>query len=367
MIPWNEMTGEHFTVTHEVQPGQSGLRLDAFLKDRYKRRSRGQIQRSIDEGAIRVTRQNTGAFPLGRLRASLQLLLGDEVHVLSERKPEPQVDFGYQVLFEDEHLFVINKPGNLPVHPAGRYFFHTLLIHLRTRGFTQPLRADREYYLVHRIDRETSGVLVLTKTYEACVSVVAQFAKRQTQKKYIAVAHGVPERESFEVSAPMARADSKPIGAREAASRIRLKMAVTPVDEGGQTAQTQFRVLKSFERAGKRYSLVECLPKTGRQHQIRVHLAHAGHPIVGDKLYSLSEPEALRFFEPASRTGAGGKAHADSEFIPRYVPAELEAKLVLPRHALHAAALAFTHPITGQRLEFEAPLPPDLRDFTAST
>jgi 23S rRNA pseudouridine1911/1915/1917 synthase len=330
----HELTEDQYLVTHEVGPNQHGIRLDAFLKERYRRRSREALKRAIDSGAITLKRSQGPHLTVGRLKPGLQLIPGDEILVLSERKPEPEVDFGYKILFEDDVLFVIAKPANLPVHPAGRYFFNTLLVHLRTEGHRNPLKAEREFFLVHRIDKETSGILVLAKDRDVCTHLSRQFADRTTEKRYLAVVYGITP-EEFEVEHPMGRAPG---------SAITLKMGHLPLDQGGQTALTRF---KRLETAGQ-FSLVECFPKTGRQHQIRVHLESAGHPIVGDKLYGVPESEALRFYDRL------------------YISPEAEAKLLLPRHALHAAGIRFEHPVTGERLEFSCELPEDLRAFLNS-
>ncbi len=325
------LTSDHYLVTHSVGPNQNGIRLDTFLKERYRKRSREQLKKAIDSGAISVRRNQGPHLTVGRPKPSSQLIPGDEVLVLTERKPEPEVRFDYKILFEDEVLFVINKPPSLPVHPAGRYFFNTLLVHLKTQGHQTPLKAEREYYLVHRIDKETSGVLVLAKVKEVCAHLTRQFAERTTLKRYLAIVRGqCPE--SFVVDLPLKRATQ---------SLIELKMITSTVEEGGQPSLTTFRRLETFGD----FSLVECLPKTGRQHQIRVHLDAVGYPIVGDKLYGMPEREALRFYER------------------RHLTPEAEAKLLLPRHALHANWIQFTHPITGNRMEFEAPFPDDLSDF----
>ena len=325
----NTLSEDEYLVTHYVD--QSGIRLDAFLKERYRKRSREVLKRAIDEGAITIRRTQGPHLSVGKLKPSLQLIAGDEVLVLSERKPEPEVCFDYKVLFEDETLLVIDKPANLPVHPAGRYFFNTLLVHLRTHGYKDPLKAEREYFLAHRIDKETSGVLVLTKDRDVCAHIVKQFADRTTSKRYLAVVRGIPP-EEFTVDAPLMR---------NTHSEIELKMVVGPESAGGMPSLTSF---KRLEVHGD-FALVECFPKTGRQHQIRVHLEHAGHPIVGDKLYGMPEEEALRYFER------------------KHISAEAQARLLLPRHALHATALCIQHPITGKDLEFTSPLPQDLRRF----
>jgi 23S rRNA pseudouridine1911/1915/1917 synthase len=327
-----ELSENSYLVTHEVGPNQAGIRLDAFLKERYRRRSREQIKKAIESGAITVERTQGPHLTVGKLKPGSQLIPGDVVMVLSERKPEPEVDFNYRILHEDETLFIIDKPANLPVHPAGGYFFNTLLVHLRTEGHRNPLRAGREYFLIHRIDKETSGILVLAKDREVCTHLTRQFAERLTEKRYLAVVHGIPP-EEFEVDAPMRKSTTSLVG---------LKMEVAPKDAAdGYPAYTRF---KRLEVCGS-YSLVECFPKTGRQHQIRVHLDQVGHPIVGDKLYGRPDEDSARIYDR------------------KYLPRELEARLLLPRHALHAAGIRFTHPITGIKVEFSSGLPADLREF----
>jgi 23S rRNA pseudouridine1911/1915/1917 synthase len=331
---------DHYLVTHSVDRAQTGIRLDAFLKERYRKRSRETLKKAIDSGAISIERNQGPHLSVGRLKPSTQLVEGDEVLVMTERKPEPEVSFDYKIIHEDETLFVISKPANLPVHPAGRYFFNTLLVHLRTQGHTNPLKAEREYFLVHRIDKETSGILVLAKDKELCAHLTKQFADRKTEKHYLAIVKGIPP-EKFEVALPMRRTTT---------SVVELKMEAVRPEENADPATLQ-QALTRFERISIHtnqhgtFSLVNCFPKTGRQHQIRVHLDAIGHPIVGDKLYGRPEEEALRFYER------------------RHLTPEAEAALILPRHALHAAGIRFFHPFKNEMMEFESPLPNDLAGF----
>jgi 23S rRNA pseudouridine1911/1915/1917 synthase len=325
------LTADQYLVTHAVGPNQNGIRLDHFLMERYHRRSREQLKRAIDSGAVSVRRNQGPHLTVGKPKPSSVLVYGDEVLVLTERKPEPEVSFDYRILYEDETLFVVNKPPNLPVHPAGRYFFNTLLIHLKTQGHQTPLKSEKEFFLVHRIDKETSGVLVLTKDKEVCTQITQQFAERTTEKRYLAIVKGICP-EQFLIDLPLKRSTQ---------SLIDLKMMTAPESEGGQPSSTRFNRIGVYGD----YSLVECFPKTGRQHQIRVHLEAAGHPILGDKLYGLPESEALRFYERRNLTP------------------EAEARLILPRHALHATWIRFKHPMTGKMIEFSSPLPEDLENF----
>lgn len=330
------LTETHYLVTYSVR--QNGLRLDAFLKEHYRKRSREELKRAIDRGVITIERNHGPHLTVGRIKPSLQLLVGDEVRVLTEKKQEPEVCFDYKVIYEDDVLFVIDKPANLPVHPAGRYFFNTLLTHLKTEGHKQPLRADIDYYLVHRIDKETSGILVLCKEKEASAHLTAQFAARKTEKTYLAIARGITPPE-FEVTLAMKRATD---------SAISLKMMIASEENGGQSASTRFQRLSIRKHPDHGYfSVVECYPKTGRQHQIRLHLESQGHPILGDKLYGVPETEALRFYDRLHLT------------------AEAEARLIIRRHALHAAGIRFEHPVTKKQMEFASPFPQDLQNFLA--
>lgn len=332
----NYLTPEQYTALYTVEPGQTGSRLDTFLQGHYRRRSREQIKQAIFSGLVTLKRAQSPHLSAGKLKPSSQLISGDEILVLSVKKAEPEVDFNYTIIYEDDSLFIIDKPPNLPVHPAGSYFFNTLLTHLNASGKT--------YYLAHRLDKETSGILVLAKTSEFCAALTEQFAARTTEKKYLAIVHGSPTDE-FEVNAPLRRDPHSLIG---------LKMAVAP-QEGdcgdgnaiGLPARTLFIRKETFGN----FSLLECFPKTGRQHQIRIHLDHSGFPIVGDKLYGRSEKEALQFYE----------RHTLSE--------ETKAKLILPRHALHAAGITFKHPSkhpsSGQIMSFSSDLPEDLKNFVS--
>lgn len=329
MINDGNLSEDSYLMTHEVGPNQQGIRLDAFLKSRYRKRSRGVLQKAIESGAITLERNQGPHVQVGKLKASSQLLPGDRVLVLSERRAEPPVDFNYKIIYEDEQLLVIDKPPNLPVHPAGKYFFNSLLIHLKTSGHREPLKAERDYFLVHRIDKETSGVLVLAKDRVSAAHLVKQFVDRKTTKYYQAIVKGTPKTE-FEVNAPLRRA----VG-----GLISLKMEVAPPNEPALSAFTAFKTLLQ----GPRYALIECFPKTGRQHQIRVHLAHAGHPIVGDKLYGMSEENAIRFYERKNWS------------------AEADALLEHPRHCLHSSGIDFVHPKTRLNLSFRSTIPNDMK------
>jgi 23S rRNA pseudouridine1911/1915/1917 synthase len=204
------------------------------------------------------------------------------------------------------------------MHPTAKWHFSTITAVLREK------HPDERLQITHRLDLETSGVLLIARTYEAAVALKRAFAKRRVHKKYVALVHGTLEGEGV-VDAPLALAGGL----------VRVKMAVRA---DGLPSRTRWR-------AGRRvgdYTIVECWPETGRQHQIRAHLDHLGHPIVGDKLY----PDERVF---ADYQDHGWDAVAD--------------KLALPRQALHAAELRFPHPTTGEEVTVTSELPADLRAF----
>jgi 23S rRNA pseudouridine1911/1915/1917 synthase len=333
------MAREHLTkadsylVTWTVEPGEAGTRLDLFLKEKYRKLSREYLQRSIKDGNVTLNH--------ARSKPSQLLKVRDKVYVLSTNTgAEPEVDLDYKIIFEDDHILVIDKPGNLPVHPTGRYFFNTLLTQLRVQNGNE-VNQQKEFYLVHRIDRETSGLLVIGKTSSAAAGLVAQWEQKGITKEYLAIVKGHLAVDKQVVDAPLGK---------DPHSVIRLKMHVVQTGADGEPlflprsemlpSQTLVEVV---ERVGN-YSVVRCVPHTGRQHQIRVHLWHIGHPIAGDKLYG-----------------------TDAEFFLRtqkeVLAVEVEAGLSLSRHALHAHKLGFRHPVTGEPMTFTSGFPPELDDF----
>ncbi|MCA9750601.1 MAG: RluA family pseudouridine synthase, partial [Gemmatimonadetes bacterium] len=235
---------------------------------------------------------------------------------------EPAVDFRYEVLLDDPAVIAVAKSGNLPVHAGGKFLSHTLIARLRED------LAEPELRLVHRLDRETSGVVLLARTTEAARALEVQFRERTVTKGYVAVVRGTLERE-LTVDGPIAR--------REPAEPPYFRV----VAEGGKPARTTFVPRESGEVMSGPVTRVEVRPDGGRTNQIRVHAAHAGHPLLGDKIYGVEPALARRFV-------------AEGEFP------DLLAAAGAPRHLLHCRSLSFTHPTTGTRLRCEAPVPPDL-------
>ena len=293
-----------------------GWRLDQFLQKRIKRLSRNRIQRVI-QGECWV--DGISAKPGQRVRSGQQVMF---------RRPapiEPEVPKDISVLYTDPWFYAIYKPAGLPIHPSARYHHSTLTAVLRARFPEEPLQ------VAHRLDRETSGLLLVARHQKAGSALKKAFAQRKMQKTYIAIVHGVLAEDFVSIQEPLG-----PHG-----GAVRVRMAVRSFQEGGVPARTDIHVLK---RAAA-YTLVECHPVTGRQHQIRVHLETIGHPIVGDKLYPNEE-----VFITWADHGYEAVAHL----------------LPLPRHALHAAKLRFAHPETGAEVSLACPLPADLDLFWQS-
>ncbi len=288
----------------------AGWRLDHFLKRRIGRLSRTKIQTIIRE---QIT------FPDGRQARPSSAVRAGEVLLLKRPAPiEPEVPRDFSILYEDEDVLVIDKPAGLPMHTTAKFWKNTLTALLRERYPDEPMQ------MAHRIDRETSGVLLIARTRAAASFLTLAFARRQVDKTYLALVNGAP---------PDQGVIEQPIKLLDSPSHI--MMGAAP---DGLTAVTRFRVVRRFAA----HALCEAKPETGRQHQIRVHFAGLGHPLVGDKLYGAGEAAFMR---------------ACDEGI---TPELLDAVGGLPRHALHAHRLTFPHPRTRAPMTIECPLAPDL-------
>ncbi len=309
--------GVHELVTDAAS---SGERLDAWLARQLPALSRSRLQALIDDGHVLL--DEARARPSARLRAGQAVRV--DVPPPGPAEPQPE-DIPIAVLYEDAHLLVLNKPAGLVVHPgAGTSrgtLVNALLRHVHDlSGVGGVLRPG----IVHRLDRGTSGLLVVAKDDETHRSLARQFAGRTVEKEYLALVLGNPARDSGEIDAPIGR---DPVHRRRMSVRA----------PRGREARTSWRVEERFDGA----ALLRVRIHTGRTHQVRVHLASTGHPVAGDDVY-------------------GGK-----RTLPSRRGAAREAFASLERPALHAARLSFTHPATGERLTFEAPLPADLESVLA--
>ncbi|MFO0982579.1 MAG: RluA family pseudouridine synthase [Planctomycetota bacterium] len=304
-----------------------GMRIDAFLAQRMPWRTRTSIQRLIRDGKVALLDHRP-------VKAARKILAGDVVQVLLP-KPKRDVemmgrDQQLEVLFEDAYLIAINKPAGVPVHPSGRLLHHTIIttLHQRFRNHQDPER-DIVPKLCHRLDLETSGVLLIGKDEQVHAEVSRQFQQRETRKIYLAIVHGEMVPDTGLIDLPIGMANNSP---------IKKKRAVC--GEGGQPARTRFAV----ERRLNGFSLVRLELLTGRHHQLRVHLSAIGHPIVGDKMYGLDEDFFLKYYQGA-------------------LTEEHQRALLLPRQALHAHQLTFRHPVLQRSITIEAPLGDDLATF----
>ncbi len=323
-----EGVGESSVVSaFRVPPEAEGRRLDVFVHSQLHRTSRTRAQAIVRASAYDV--EGRRLKPNDRVRAEQEILLW--------RPPwdETPVPVEVPVLYEDEHLMAVNKPALLPVHPSARYHRNTLIKVL------QAARPDCAFLsLAHRLDRETSGVIMISKS-RGCDRAIKKLLELRTGvfKTYTAIAQGVPDRGDGALHFRCELAVELDL-----ASPLKVKMRVSTAPEALRAA-TEFEVTEVRRSlAGARYALVRCGLETGRQHQIRVHLAALGAPVVGDKLYGPDEGAFARF--------------ADGELT-----AEDIERLEMPRHALHATRLELPHPITGAPLVVEAPVPPDMTGF----
>ena len=305
------------TVRFTVPEDAAGLRLDRFLAGAGRGWSRSQVARWIEGG--HVTRNGRPSKPAQFLAPGDAIEVNPPAPTPSDVLPQ---EIPLDVLYEDEHLIVIDKPPGLVIHPAAGNpdgtLVNALLAHCRDLSGIGGVERPG---IVHRLDKDTSGVLIAAKTDLAHRALSLSFRWRTTDKRYLAVAYGAPKADEGVVDAPIAR---HPVE--------RKRMAVVP---GGRQARTLWWVRERFAGA----SLIECRLVTGRTHQVRVHLAHIGHALVGDPAYS------GRQWREIDDTRA---AAACREF---------------PRQALHAWKLTITHPATGEPMTFEAPIPADIREL----
>ncbi|MBI4570402.1 MAG: RluA family pseudouridine synthase [Chloroflexi bacterium] len=294
---------------------RAGERLDVFVTRRLPELTRSRVRRLIDGGLVTID----GRRPA---KAGAPLEPGQRVHVTLP-PPAPLASapeaIPLRVVYEDADLLVVDKPAGLAVHPAPGHPSHTLVNAVLARC-PELSRAGGEGRpgIVHRLDKDTSGLIIVAKNDAAHLALARQLKERQVEKTYLALVEGRLSPAEGVIDAPLGRHP-----------RHRKKMAVVA---GGRAARTRYRVLREID--GR--SLVEVRPETGRTHPVRVHFASIGHPVAGDALYGRAAPPG----PPAGRAG-------------------------LRRQFLHAQRLAFRHPRTGERLELEAPLPQDLAQALA--
>src|SRR6056297_16294 len=305
--------------------------------------SRTRLGRLLSDGAVRVN----GAVvedPKGKVRE------GDLIEISVPQAQDSHIlpqDIALDVVFEDDDLIVIDKPAGMVVHPApgtpDGTLVNALLAHCGDS--LSGVGGEKRPGIVHRIDKDTSGLLVVAKTDRAHHGLAAQFEKHTVERHYRAVVHGVPD-----AGDPRLRGVKGVSFESGNIMRITTQLARHKTDrqkqavlfQGGRHAVTRARIVESFGKPPA-VSLVECWLETGRTHQIRVHMAHAGHGLVGDPVYGGRRKLAAKVFSEAAT----------------------EALRVFPRQALHAATLGFDHPVSGEALRFESALPSDMADLVA--
>ena len=318
-------TSKGETVTVAPAPEDEGERLDAVIARRH-----GALSRTRAQSLIRAGHVTTGGRTVSEADYRVK---GGQIFAIfvpdsTPASPKPEA-IPLAVLYEDEHLIVIDKPAGLVVHPAPGHQEGTLVNALLAHcgPSLTGIGGVRRPGIVHRLDKDTSGVMVAAKTDASYAGLQAQFATRRAARRYVAAVWGVPAPRAGEISGAIGRNP-----------RNRKKMAV--VARGGKAALTRYRVERSL--AGGAASLVTCQLATGRTHQIRVHLAAKGHPVIGDPLYGA----------PAGKRKALPKGAA-------------QAAAALGRQALHAQTLGFVHPVTGKDLSFSSELPYDINQLIA--
>ena len=305
------------TIEVRLEPLHAGWRLDRALAASIPTLSRERLKSLIRTGAV----ETAGVA----LRDPATKVRGNEDLIVAVPEPTPAhnlaQDIPLRVVFEDEHLLVVDKPAGLVVHPAAGNPDGTLvnaLLH-HCGGSLSGIGGVARPGIVHRIDKDTSGLLVVAKTDVAHEGLARQFSAHSIERRYLAIVTGVPKASEGKVDAPLARSSTN-----------RKKIAIVEANRG-KRAVTYWRRLTVLKEA----ALVECRLETGRTHQVRVHMASLGHPLVGDPVY-----------------GRSGKTHGS-----------LLKELGYHRQALHAAELGFIHPVTKSRLSFASAMPPDMQEL----
>ncbi|MRI00436.1 RluA family pseudouridine synthase [Kriegella sp. EG-1] len=311
---------EHFNIT--ASNGQEALRVDKFLMNFIENATRNKIQQAAKSGNIRV---NDAV-----VKQNYKVKAGDEVRVLFEHPPHENLlvpeDIPLNIIYEDDALLVVNKPAGMVVHPGHGNYTGTLINGLLYHIENLPVNSSERPGLVHRIDKDTSGLLVVAKTEVAMTHLSKQFFDKTSEREYIAIVWGNMEEDEGTVEGHIARHPKN-----------RLQMQVFPEGDHGKEAVTHYKVL---ERLGY-LTLVSCKLETGRTHQIRVHMKHIGHTLFNDERY-------------------GGDKILKGTTFTKYKQFVENSFKILPRQALHAKTLGFIHPVTKKQMRFDSEIPKDM-------
>ena len=308
----------------EASKGQSALRVDKFLMNLIENTTRNKIQQAAESGSILV---NDVA-----VKSNYKVKAGDVVRLVLAHPTYDQLltpeNIPLDIVYEDDQLLVINKPAGMVVHPGHGNYSGTLVNALAYHFENLPMNSSERPGLVHRIDKDTTGLLVVAKTELAMAYLSKQFAEKTSEREYVALVWGNIEEDEGTVEGNIGRHDTN-----------RMRMAVHESDEKGKPAVTHYKVLERFGYV----TLVSCQLETGRTHQIRVHMKHIGHTLFNDERY-------------------GGDSILKGTTFTKYKQFVDNCFKVLPRQALHAKTLGFEHPITKEFLRFNTPIPQDLQD-----
>lgn len=319
----NDDLYEHYRFV--ADPGQQPLRVDKYLMNRIENATRNKIQKAAKDGNIHV---NDVA-----VKQNYKVKGGDLVQVLFEHPPYEYLltpeDIPLDIVFEDDAVIVLNKPAGMVVHPGHGNYSGTLINALIYHFENLPNNSSNRPGLVHRIDKDTSGLLVIAKTEEAMTHLSKQFFNKSTEREYLALVWGNVENDSGTIEGHIGRHPK---------NRLQNTVFEGEDEEKGKPAITHYKVL---ERLGY-VSLLSCNLETGRTHQIRVHLKHIGHTLFNDERY-------------------GGDAILKGTHFSKYKQFVENCFKVMPRQGLHARTLGFEHPVTGKKLRFEAEIPEDMQ------
>ena len=327
--------------TIDVPPEARGHRLDHFLAAQLEGVSRSRVQLLIDQGDVRIN----GALA----KASIKLRGDERIEILGEPHPAPlkaePEDIPLDVVYEDSDLAVINKPAGMMVHagsgPTPDARSKGTLVNALLHRFNKLSSTGGELRpgIVHRLDKETSGLIVVAKNDRAHSALGEMFSSRRIKKTYLALVQGRLERNHGTIAAAVSR------------DPIRRTRMTTRPNENARSAVSHYEVIRYLDTRFGSFTLARVRIETGRTHQIRVHMASIGHPVVGDTLYGAAGQLVEK--TPANAGKTAGRRGAEGE------------KLKLGRNFLHAARLEFAHPLTGKPLELESPLPVELENFLA--
>lgn len=323
-----------FEITEELEDE----RIDKCLSALIDSLSRSYIQRMIKENGVTVN----GAAVKGSYRVKAEDVVTFELPLAQEPDIEPE-DIPLDILYEDKDVIIINKPKGMVVHPAAGHYSGTLVNALmyhcgrELSGINGVLRPG----IVHRIDRDTTGSIIACKNDMAHNSIAAQLKTHSITRRYAAICHGILKEDEGTVDRPIGRHPTE-----------RKKMAVN--ERSGKRAVTHYRVLKRFQN----FTYIECVLETGRTHQIRVHMASIGHPLLGDEVYAGPGAKAqCAHIQKLLLQKQGGRISPDEGPLGKISPEPGASGLLIQGQTLHARILGFLHPSTGEYVEVEAPLP----------